>query len=392
MHAEAAIAPDPASAGRILLVDDDVAILRGVQRLLEMSGFAVHTADDGAAAIEALEHNSFDAVVSDITMPRVTGIELLKAIRGRDLDVPVLLMTAAPHLDTALVAIQHGVFGYLPKPFDARVLQATVTKAVRLHKLAQLKRQAVELTNDELLRFGDRLGLEAAFDRALASLWMAFQPIVSVSRGQVVAYEALMRGDEPTLPNPGVVLRAAERLGRVHDLSRTVRARVAEQLAAAPPVDVFVNLHGHDLLDETLYARDQPLSAFAARVVLEITERASLDEVNGCEGRARELRRLGFRLAVDDLGAGYAGLNSFAQLEPDVVKFDMSLVRGIDQASVKRQLVGSMAALFAQMGTMVVAEGVETESERDTLAGLGCDNLQGYLFARPGRGFPAPRL
>lgn len=152
----------------------------------------------------------------------------------------------------------------------------------------------------------------------------------------------------------------------------------------------LVNLHPKDLMDPELSDLASPLVAIADRVVLEITERASLDGLDDIQGRVANLRRLGYRIAIDDLGAGYAGLNSFALLEPEIVKIDMTLTRDIDKSAVKRKLVGSLAALCREMGMTIITEGVETEAERDTLIGLGCDLLQGYLFAKPGRPFPTP--
>jgi EAL domain-containing protein (putative c-di-GMP-specific phosphodiesterase class I) len=128
--------------------------------------------------------------------------------------------------------------------------------------------------------------------------------------------------------------------------------------------------------------------AFARRVVLEITERAALDEIRGLPNRIARLRELGFKIAVDDLGAGYAGLSSFAALEPDIVKADMSLVRGIEVSPIKQKLVGAIAALANDLRIQLVAEGIETPAERDCVVSLGAHALQGYLFARPGRGFP----
>jgi EAL domain-containing protein (putative c-di-GMP-specific phosphodiesterase class I) len=104
------------------------------------------------------------------------------------------------------------------------------------------------------------------------------------------------------------------------------------------------------------------------------------------------LRGLGYRIAIDDLGAGYAGLTSFAQLEPEVVKVDMSLVRGIDSSPVKQKLVRSIIALCTELGIQLVAEGIETPAERDAVVALGGDLCQGYLFAKPGRGFPTPAM
>jgi EAL domain-containing protein (putative c-di-GMP-specific phosphodiesterase class I) len=122
-------------------------------------------------------------------------------------------------------------------------------------------------------------------------------------------------------------------------------------------------------------------------VVLEITERAALEEVDDVPGRAQRLRDLGFGLAVDDLGAGYAGLNSFAQLAPEYVKLDITLVSGIHRDRLRRKLIRSLTTLCSDMGITVVAEGVETPDERDTLVELGCDLLQGYLLGRPSATF-----
>ncbi len=105
-----------------------------------------------------------------------------------------------------------------------------------------------------------------------------------------------------------------------------------------------------------------------------------------------QLREMGFRLAVDDLGAGYAGLASFTRIEPDVVKLDMSLVRGVDGSPLKQSVVRSVLNLASELATDVVSEGIEVPAERDTLAALGCRLFQGYLFGKPEPGFAPPRL
>ena len=155
---------------------------------------------------------------------------------------------------------------------------------------------------------------------------------------------------------------------------------------------LFYNLHVRDLDDETLYSDSSPLASMADRVVLEITERAALDEVKDVQERVARLRALGYRIAVDDLGAGYAGLNSLAELEPDVVKLDMTLVRDVHLSPTKRKLVRSIVALCDDMNIEVVAEGVENTEERDCVVDLGCDLLQGYFFARPAAPFIDPIL
>ena len=118
-------------------------------------------------------------------------------------------------------------------------------------------------------------------------------------------------------------------------------------------------------------------------MVFEITERHSLTEDPGIHRRIRRLKALGYRVAIDDFGAGHAGLTSFALLEPDIVKIDMDLVRDIDQIPTKRQLVASMVRACDELGVEVIAEGIERHEEFEVLRDLGCRLYQGYLFAHP---------
>jgi EAL domain-containing protein (putative c-di-GMP-specific phosphodiesterase class I) len=170
-----------------------------------------------------------------------------------------------------------------------------------------------------------------------------------------------------------------------------IRKRVVEPLPQAEPhVSLFVNLHARELLDDTLFDRATGLAEAAPRVIIEITERAHLDTVPDAESRIGRLRAMGFRIAIDDIGAGYSGLNSFTMLRPDLVKLDMALVRGIDTDPVKRRLAGLLVQLCQDLGIGVVGECVETVAERETLTDLGCDLLQGWLFGRPSAPFLSP--
>ncbi|HMI89209.1 MAG TPA: response regulator [Polyangiaceae bacterium] len=187
-------------------------------------------------ARKRLQNGAFDVVVSDVNMPGYGGLEFLRNVRERDLDVPVVLVTGKPAVDSSIRAVEYGAFRYLIKPVPNDTLVEVIRHAVRFHKLARLKRQALELQG------------------------------------------------------------GAGRLG----------------------------------------------------------ERAAL------EGRfASGLERM--------------------------------LVRGVDTDSKRQSIIRSMKTLCDELKMLVVAEGIETPGERDMLAELGCDLFQGYLFARPERGFPVPR-
>jgi EAL domain-containing protein (putative c-di-GMP-specific phosphodiesterase class I) len=374
--------------GTVLVVGDDPDTLRALQHTLGTS-FEVAGYRAAQDAIEHVKRGGVSVVLSDIEMPSMTGLQLLRAIRTHDQDLPVVLITGLPSLDSVTQAIEYGVFRYLQKPLDMDTLRTTVEHASKLYRLACMKREALELAGQA--GASDRVGLEVSFRSALESLWMAFQPIVSVAQRSVFGYEALMRTASAALPNPAHMLSAAERLGVLDELGSLVRRLAVEPFTdASDETLLFVNLHPNDLMDPRLGSADCPLTGMAHRVVLEITERASLSGFEDLQGRVATLRALGFRIAVDDLGAGYAGLTSFALLEPDIVKIDMTLTRGIHQNPVKRKLVASLCGLCREMGLTIVTEGVETPEERDALLDLGCDLLQGYLFAKPGPPFPQP--
>jgi EAL domain-containing protein (putative c-di-GMP-specific phosphodiesterase class I) len=368
--------------GRVLMVDDESALLEVWSEILADAGWEVETASNGSKALEVLLQKSFDTILTDIDMPGLNGLQLLRAIRARDLDVPVVLMTGNPRTETAIEAVEQGALRYLVKPVAAAVLTEAVEAAVRLHRMARLKREALAYLGGESASPGDVAGLEAAFTRGLQGLWMAYQPIVRPD-GHIFGHEALMRSELRALPSPGAMFDAAERLGRVHDQGRVIRARAAASPNGPSGACLFVNVHALELTDADLYAPTAPLSARASGVVLEVTERSSFERVQDLRAKIKTLRELGYRIAVDDLGAGYAGLTSFAALEPDVVKLDMALIRDVDREPIKQRLVGSMARLCRDLGILVVAEGVETAAEKDVLLDLGCDLMQGYLFGRP---------
>lgn len=377
--------PDELDADRVLIVDDDPAVSRIFEYILTARGYDVTTAQDGSAARVELARSDFDVIISDISMPGVDGIELLRTLRERDLDVPVVLVTGKPGLDTAMRAIEYGAFRYLLKPVALKDLLQHVSEAAQLHRLARVKRRAVELAGDGAREASDRAALAASFGRALDRLWMAYQPIVSLRASKVRAYEAFVRSRDAALGHPGALLDAAERVDQVHRLGRRVRAAVADVVPTLPSDEtVYVNLHPADLDDEELYDPQAPLTRFAPRVVLEITERARLEPSSWLHQNLADLRNLGYRIAIDDLGAGYAGLHSFLSIHPEIVKIDMVLTRGVDSDRTRQNLILSVLTACRELGIEVIVEGVETHDERDVLRDMGVDLVQGFLFATPG--------
>jgi EAL domain-containing protein (putative c-di-GMP-specific phosphodiesterase class I)/ActR/RegA family two-component response regulator len=378
-----------ADSGQVLLVDDDAGVLCAMRRVLEGAGYDVVACSSGDDALAALATQSFVVMITDIQMPGTCGLKLLRAVREHDLDLPVILVTGDPAVPSVSKAVEYGAFRYLIKPVSMADLRSVVGRAASVGHVARSKREYLASFGSGRFRVGDRAGADETLDRALSSLWMAYQPIVRARDSTLFAYEALMRAEEPLLSHPVAVLAAAERAGRLLDVGRAIRDRVVfDSRANEDTPMVFVNLHPEDLRDATLYLPNSPFALLAHRVVLEITERMALDYVPDVSDQIASLRALGFQIALDDLGAGYAGLTSFTQLEPEYVKLDMPLVRDVHEDRTKQKIIRSMVRLCHDTGKQIIAEGVERVEERDVLVELDCDLLQGYLFAKPGKPFP----
>ena len=383
----------PARDTAVLVVDDEEQLRKLIERMLSRAGLKVQTAAGGEEALVLLRSGRrFDTIVSDLMMPGMDGMQFLREIRQLDLDVPVIFLTGNPSLSTAMEAMEQGGFRYLAKPVEADRLSAIVKEAAAHHRLSLLRRKALQVCEAGGWLIEDLDDLAGRFGGALEKLWVAYQPIVSWPSQQLFGYEGLVRSADADLSTPGKLLDAAERLGREQELGQRVRDAVAAAAPHAPAgAALCVNLHALDLTSEHLYAPDSPLSRVADRVVLELTERAALYRVEHLPSKIERLRALGYRIALDDWGASHAGLSSFRQLGPDIVKLDVSLVHGVDHSASKASLIKSMIALCThELGMRVICEGVETERERDTLQSCGAELLQGYLFGMPARGFQYP--
>lgn len=359
----------------VLLVDDDPEVLAGLRLSLRRLPVSVLTASSGAEALAILEQRPVWMIISDERMPEMSGSELLGEVYRRWPEVTRVILSGQASMDSVISAINDArIFRFLTKPTSPEELSHTVLQglAIRDDVVAEQRRRADDHDLDEQL------------DEALDRLWVALQPITDAHGAGIVAFEALMRSEHEALRTPPAVLDAAARLGRQFDVDRTVRSRVAAHLPLLPDdVRVFVNLMPESIGDPLLTSDADPLAPWSHRLVWEITERAGLEGIPNLDDRLVALRSRGARIALDDLGAGYAGLNSFAELSPDIVKFDMELVRDIDRSPTRSKLVGSMVRLCRDLDIRTVAEGIETEAERETVVALGCDLLQGYLLGRP---------
>jgi EAL domain-containing protein (putative c-di-GMP-specific phosphodiesterase class I) len=369
---------------RILFVDDEPQVTQALHVALRKEPWEIATASSAEEALDLLSRSPFDVIVSDERMPGLHGSDFLSIVREAHPETVRIILSGQADLEAAVKAINSAeIHRFLLKPCPPEEVRLTIYEALAKRE----ERHRFEAWR----RIGrDREQLEAVLDRAQESLWMGFQPIVRSAGETIFGYEALARSNDPDLSHPLALFGAAEELGRARELSARIRAAIAGHIPQAPAgATILVNVNPKDLTDEDLYSREAPLTAHAERVVLEITERQALEPGEELQDRVKRLRALGFRVAVDDLGAGYAGLTSFAVLTPEFMKLDMELVRNIDCSRTKRDVVQALCGVCHGLGITSIAEGVETCAERDVLVDVGCDLLQGFYYGAAQRGFCA---
>jgi EAL domain-containing protein (putative c-di-GMP-specific phosphodiesterase class I) len=373
----------------VLVIGDELAVRKTIEEALHAEGFDVRAAGS-EAIVASMQRAPSDVVVLDLSGDTSDPKANLMSIRSVDLDCPVIVLVSRGHVQRAHAAIHFGAHRHLVHPVDRKALSEIVKRAATLNRLSRARRDAVAATGGiGGSGLGGRAALEFQFQSALEKLYMVYQPIVTWGDKRILGYEALVRSEESAMPHPGLLLNAADRLDRMEDLSQAIRRIVAEPFVRrTDDLRLFLNLHVSDVASPDLLKSS--LVEMAAHIVLEITERATLDSVPDFASHVSALRARGYSIAIDDLGAGYAGLSSFATLDPDIVKLDMSLVRGVHTSPTKRRLVKSLQDACADLGVPMVAEGVETTEERDALVAAGCDIFQGYLFGRPLRTLEEP--
>ena len=222
-----------------------------------------------------------------------------------------------------------------------------------------------------------------------AQVFYCFQPIFSARSGRVVAYEALMRSDLPTLRSPATIMKLAREQGALYEIERITFTKALEtfdSLCRAGSVSgdamLFVNSIASTCLTQAdVDYIDSRWHELRRRMVIEITEEEAIDY----EALERKRNAPGFSgmFALDDYGSGYSNENTLLQLAPRFVKVDITIIRGIDTSPDKQQILRNVVAYAHPRSMKIVAEGVETAAELRTVTELGADLLQGYFLARP---------
>ena len=368
----------------------------GAVLLLDLDNFgainksAGHAAGDAALRRVAahLERTAGDTGIAG----RLGGDEFALILTGPDPEAVARRMlsdvTGAPDSGPALAA-SVGMALFPRDGEDAESLLRAVDVALRVAKRTGISQLSV-YAGDPIGGRGPG-GAHEALERLVRGegLEMAVQPIVSVPDGTVHAYEALARFRLGSSSNPLHWFALADEFAMRDQLELACLRAGLDLLAELPAgARLSVNLSGPLLLDprtSDLLRRAPHLD----RLILEVTENSLLEDTPGVVAEIERLIGEGLSFAVDDMGAGYSGLRQITAVRPDYLKLDRSLISGIDTDPDRGALVSAMLGYVRQTGGHLIAEGVETEAELETLRGLGVTLIQGYLLGRPAAPWPA---
>jgi EAL domain-containing protein (putative c-di-GMP-specific phosphodiesterase class I) len=217
---------------------------------------------------------------------------------------------------------------------------------------------------------------------------MAFQPILDLTRDAVWGYEALVRGTEGQ--GAGQILAMVDEANR-YKFDQACRVKAIELAGGLFPdaqTRLSINFMPNAVYEPAACIRATLEAAHRVgfehrRIMFEFTENERMMDVAHVQRIIAEYRKQGFATALDDFGAGYAGLNLLANFQPDFIKLDMELIRDVATSLPRQKIVKAVVALAHELSVAVIAEGVETEAELTTLRGIGIELFQGYLFAKP---------
>lgn len=215
-----------------------------------------------------------------------------------------------------------------------------------------------------------------------AEVETVFQPVVRLESNERIAYEALSRFPDDVEWSTLGWFATARELGEGTTLELAAVSAALGHLDCIPPETALaINVSAAVAVTDEFFELVAP---FAHRLIIELTEHEPVDDYATVVDELDDLRRLGARIAVDDVGAGFASLRHILRLAPDIVKLDLSLTHGIEDDSGAHALTLAMVGFAADTGALIAAEGIETPSELALLRKLGIEHGQGYLLGRPG--------
>ncbi len=366
---------------QILVVDDEKSITQMLSLLLETRGYEVNIAGTGKEAIEKASGNNLDLILLDLVLPDLEGFEVCRRLKEEKSthDIPIIILSQKLMYEDKVEGLYLGADDYLTKPFDYEELFARMEAVMRRHLLSNFEEEGsgTEKIIVELRRIIDE-----------EQVVPFYQPIYSLKDMSLFGVEVLTRPrTQSILANPELLFRAALKFGLYPDLEmlswRKALSPIASELKG---VKVFLNCNPY-LVEGPKFLKVKSIFEECLlspnNVVLELTERSAISDFKAFYECLKHYKECGFRIAVDDVGGGYASLEAIVETHPEVVKIDRHIVGELKRDPFKKSIVKFIAAFCKENGIISVAEGIETQEDLQTVTDLGVDLGQGYYLYRP---------
>jgi len=365
----------------IFLVDDDDSITQMLRIILESRGYQVTIACSGEEAIQKVESH-FDIILLDLLLPDQDGLDICRKLKEIDksFQIPIILLSAKMLSENIVEGLYLGADDCLTKPFECEELIARIEAVIRRSRSFQ-DRVMVDQGEKAIIQ-----ELRAIINEERIVTF--FQPIVQFQPFRLIGFEALCRPKTRSmLANPELLFKAAIQFGFYHELEMLAWKKALEYAAGLITDEkLFLNCNPYFVegpkfsMLGMLFERSK---IKPENIVLEITERSAICDFNVFYDNLRQFRQYGFQFAVDDVGGGYASLESIVHIRPEVVKIDRHIINELNQDRFKRSIVKFIISFCQENNILSVAEGIENKEDLQTLKDLGVDAGQGYYLCKP---------
>ncbi len=362
---------------KILLIDDEKHLTDMLSMLLETRGYEVDVANTAAQAFQQVK-SDHDLILLDLVLPDLDGLEICRRLKYEQstMHIPIIMLSAHSLYEDKIEGLYLGADDFLIKPCEHEELFARMEVAMRRNNgLARLK------SEDDIVS-----ELRRVLDESL--IVPHFQPIYQLDPFSLYGIEVLSRPSvEGYLSNPDTFFKAALQYGLYTELELMAWSMALDRLSHSLYNEkIFLNCNPY-FIETAKYERVKSIfekyEISTKNVVLEITERSAISDFKIFFNQLKSYRDYGFHFAVDDVGGGYASLESIVQTKPEVVKIDRHIVTDVSKDPFKRSIVHFIVSFCQENHIMSVAEGIETRDDLQAVRDLGVVCGQGFYLFKP---------
>jgi len=385
---------------KILVIEDEQIIRENILKLLKAEGFDVTGAENGAQGLNAAVSNLPDVIICDVMMPELDGYGVLMALRSNPVTatLPFVFLTGKAERSEMRQGMELGADDYLTKPFTKAELVGAISSRLKKQEAVAeqyntLRSQSSALIPDAADKLQQiKTSLCDALEREEFQVY--YQPQVNVQTGKIISAEALIRWLHPQkgLISPAQFIPSAEATGFIVQLGEWVLQTACRQIQVwqnfgFSGLRVAVNLSARQFRQPDLSSRVAQILAEIglepSSLELELTESLMVEDPPSAIATLQQLKSLGVSISIDDFGTGYSSLSYLAQYPFDTLKIDRCFISNITHGCTNAAIVKAIIEMAHSLCLEVIAEGVETEAEKDFLWRYKCDTMQGYLFSPP---------